>query len=1190
MNINRKGFTLVELLAVIVVLSLVLVISGYGIVNAYKNSKDKIVMLNEAGIKEAARIYSTEAESREWRELDGDDNEYFCTTIQRLKNAGLLKKEATSEKFSSAQLIGVQRDKITYTVNKVMILSEEENDAVYDLCKRDIKFFSLHYDPTGGNNAPRDDEGETGLPLSVSRQEPTKTGYYFSFWYDDLGSTYHAGDSFIGTEEKQYTLYANWHPNTYKIKLNPNGGNGSVIQMTCEYDSDCRLLDNSFTRSGYVFAGWSETASGDVKYTNEELVRNLTSTNGDTINLYANWQSVEYYVWYDGNGNTGENYTSRIGSYASGSRVNGSVFESARVWKYGEYQKLIANQFVKEGYTFTGWTHNTYTTISDQQNVRNLRLTPGTVVLVANWVGNNYSVKFDANGGSGRINTKSCYYDSSCVLPSSGFTREGYALVGWSKTPTGGIDYNLGANAGNMTSTKDATINLYAVWKKVNYKVWYDGNGNTGENYTNNSDCNSSNVCGINRYASGSRINGSVFESGRIWEYDKEQNLIANKFIRTGYKFDGWSKVKGASKDYNDKQTVSKLTSVDGNTITLYAVWKGNNYSVSFNPNGGTGTMGNLACTYGSICTLPSNKFTNSGYTFGGWATSPNGDKEYDDNEEVENLTPTDNGSVPLYAVWVKNSYKITLKRNGAESISGSSVTCVPGKSCKLPTIRRTGGTVYGFGTTADCRSNQSCFVGNSYTQSGSNDVTLYAITSIDYRVIFDSNGSGLRLTNNSADGGSSTESVTQTCTSYNANYGCTVYTPNIEGDFYYFSLDKNDKGVYDSTKHIEENTSKKSYFDQHYYVVYDKLSATFVPTNGSQIEGSSSSNVKSCIVLPSNKKCNITSPTFSRNGYTVVGYNTANNATSSSWNAGTSKQITSNVTYYTITKKDLSIDFTGHDGLLFRGSNANSTLTCSSGNSCIARCSIYNDMTKCENIVTPDVTSSKYVSNPKFWANNGQSGTPLSKNSSYFISNDNNGYTYYLIGDNNYACLNSDSVYNSHIYKFNYCTGTACNVYSNFNMTSIDGGIDKTYVGHINNPTSCLATYNVNAKDGLNCRSIPSSNGSIVKTYSCGASLSNIVRTFMSSSGGWWYYNVDNNCYIDGTYLQSGTPNCSTYNPSNPNPGSGGSSGVSYKCDKCIKASNCGHGNLPSGWTAKCENQRCVYYNGSGGVAHMCQ
>ena len=304
MNINRKGFTLVELLAVIVVLSLVLVISGYGIVNAYKNSKDKIVMLNEAGIKEAARIYSTEAESREWRELDGDDNEYFCTTIQRLKNAGLLKKEATSEKFSSAQLIGVQRDKITYTVNKVMILSEEENDAVYDLCKRDIKFFSLHYDPTGGNNAPRDDEGETGLPLSVSRQEPTKTGYYFSFWYDDLGSTYHAGDSFIGTEEKQYTLYANWHPNTYKIKLNPNGGNGSVIQMTCEYDSDCRLLDNSFTRSGYVFTGWSETALGDVKYTNEELVRNLTSTNGDTINLYANWQSIEYYVWYDGNGNT----------------------------------------------------------------------------------------------------------------------------------------------------------------------------------------------------------------------------------------------------------------------------------------------------------------------------------------------------------------------------------------------------------------------------------------------------------------------------------------------------------------------------------------------------------------------------------------------------------------------------------------------------------------------------------------------------------------------------------------------------------------------------------------------------------------------------------------------------------------------------------------------------------------------
>ena len=99
--------------------------------------------------------------------------------------------------------------------------------------------------------------------------------------------------------------------------------------------------------------------------------------------------------------------------------------------------------------------------------------------------------------------------------------------------------------------------------------------------------------------------------------------------------------------------TTYTVNSTDGDvTITL----SGNvpiTYSVHFNGNGNTGgSMSNQDFTYDAAQNLTANGFTRTGYTFAGWATSPNGPVEYADNASVINLTATNGGTVNLYAKW----------------------------------------------------------------------------------------------------------------------------------------------------------------------------------------------------------------------------------------------------------------------------------------------------------------------------------------------------------------------------------------------------------------------------------------------------------------------------------------------------------------------------------------------------------
>ena len=88
-----------------------------------------------------------------------------------------------------------------------------------------------------------------------------------------------------------------------------------------------------------------------------------------------------------------------------------------------------------------------------------------------------YSVKFNANGGSGTMANESFTYGTARVLMPNAFTRTGYTFEGWATSASGAKVYNDKQSVSNLTQTSGAVVNLYAVWKVVRGKVqlWEGG-------------------------------------------------------------------------------------------------------------------------------------------------------------------------------------------------------------------------------------------------------------------------------------------------------------------------------------------------------------------------------------------------------------------------------------------------------------------------------------------------------------------------------------------------------------------------------------------------------------------------------------------------------------------------------------------------------------------------------------------
>ena len=307
-----------------------------------------------------------------------------------------------------------------------------------------------------------------------------------------------------------------------------------------------------------------------------------------------------------------------------------------------------------------------------------------------------YTVTYNNNGGSGCTTTSVTYggkYGTMCEP-----TRNGYVFIGWfdenyKDKPLNyyadtysdlknafGYDadalYNhyitYGKGEGRRISqyvkgdsfTGNANKTIYAGWYAQGYTISYNSNGGTGS------------------------MASDVVKTGGT------ATIKANEFTKKGYTFAGWTtKSDGTDDGYNWTGWSGTWNYVDGQygiankTLKLYARWTPKSYTISYNSNGGTGTMASDTVSTGSKATIKSNTFTKTGYKFVGWTTKSDGT---DDGYNWTGWSGTwnyDNGQygiandkLVLYARW-DNHFTVTYNDNGGSGCSGSSKTVTYGSA-----------------------------------------------------------------------------------------------------------------------------------------------------------------------------------------------------------------------------------------------------------------------------------------------------------------------------------------------------------------------------------------------------------------------------------------------------------------------------------------------------------------------------
>ena len=285
----------------------------------------------------------------------------------------------------------------------------------------------------------------------------------------------------------------------------------------------------------------------------------------------------------------------------------------------------------KDGYTFGGWATTASGSASYTDGATFTATAEASTTLYAVWVPNSNSIIFNANGGSGFMDSISVETGKSVNLPANAFSKTGYTFMGWSDVQGSTVKYT---DRQFITMTSSATITLYAVWGANDNALVLKAN------------------------------NGTSAETTIHIKTGESKNLPANTFAKSGYTFIGWSTSSGGSVEYTDGASYTMGES----SATLYAIWEANTNTVTFNANGGIGTMSAQQIKTDAKANLNANTFTREGYTFAGWATTSTGNAVYAD---TASYTMGKESNYTLYAVWIKAAYTITYHmNNGSNSIS----------------------------------------------------------------------------------------------------------------------------------------------------------------------------------------------------------------------------------------------------------------------------------------------------------------------------------------------------------------------------------------------------------------------------------------------------------------------------------------------------------------------------------------
>ena len=201
-----------------------------------------------------------------------------------------------------------------------------------------------------------------GTNVTLRSNAFKRTGYSFAGWATSANGDVMYSNGATYTANANVTLYAKWDPHKYKIVFNGNGStSGSMSNQTFTYGTAQKLTSNAFKKTGFTFSKWTRNADGTgTSYTNGQSVSNLTSSNGATINLYAQWTArneAKYdsagKYWYIENGKIPQ---TKVTNSTLISNLNKATTNGANYYIAG--QTLTAK--VYSGKEYCKWNNNWY--------------------------------------------------------------------------------------------------------------------------------------------------------------------------------------------------------------------------------------------------------------------------------------------------------------------------------------------------------------------------------------------------------------------------------------------------------------------------------------------------------------------------------------------------------------------------------------------------------------------------------------------------------------------------------------------------------------------------------------------------------------------------------------------------------------------------------------------------------------
>ena len=481
------------------------------------------------------------------------------------------------------------------------------------------KKFTVTLDANGGSVSPTTkvvtyDSTYAELP------DPSRDGYDFVGWY--MGSTKVEKTATVKILENK-TFTAHWQAKKYTITFNANGGSVSPTSKEVTYDQTYGELPTP-SRKGHTFKGWY---LGNTKIESSNTVKILSNST-----LTASWEANKYTITYDANGGTGapspQEYT-----YADSGTIN-----------------LSSTKPTKTGYNFTGWKLGSTTYQAGASYNKN---NDSNVTMVAQWEVKTITVTFKPNGGTGSDTTQTFTYGvSGQSFSAKGYTRKGHEQGKWAESSSGSPLYEItGGVSDGWIDAHAPSITLYATWTPKTYTISYDANGGTGapspqnytyadsgtvklstveptrtdytfigwkvgsktyqpgDNYNKNNDSNVTMVAQWSEtpititYKIAYDANGGAGSMAtQNVTFGETVNLHNNTFTKFDATFVNWNTEKdGSGTTYTNGQSIKNLTSEDGATITLYAIWSTSDFIEFINVGEGDAILLHSNGKYGLI-------------------------------------------------------------------------------------------------------------------------------------------------------------------------------------------------------------------------------------------------------------------------------------------------------------------------------------------------------------------------------------------------------------------------------------------------------------------------------------------------------------------------------------------------------------------------------------------------------------